>query len=234
MQKKLRGPALSEEIQGYVKDYIIEHGLKGGDALPSEGQLAEILGVSRSPVREAVKALQSLGILEAKQGEGLFVREWNLDPLLETLNYGMRVSIRTLRELYQIRTWLENSIVSDIVEKVSDEELLELDILMLRWEKSMKSGKAYTQFDQEFHRILLGASGNETLVKLFEVFWIAFENYGDKTILVSDDHDRILREHKDVLEALRKRDPELVRKMLLVHFEGFRDRVDLLVEKDLP
>ena len=120
MQKKKRIPALSKEIQGHIKDYIIENGLMAGDSLPSEGKIAEMLGVSRSPVREAVKALQSLGIIEAKQGEGLYVREWNFDPVLETLNYGMRISINTLKELYQIRQWLEIAVIGDIVKQISE------------------------------------------------------------------------------------------------------------------
>jgi len=229
MQKKTRAPELSQEIQGYIKDYIIENGLKAGDTLPSEGQIADMLGVSRSPVREAVKALQSLGIIEAKQGEGLFVREWNLDPVLETLNYGMRISPVTLSELYQIRVWLEVAVTDKVIEKITDQELLELDIIMLRWEQTMKAGQSYTQFDEEFHSILLGVSGNESLVKLFEAFWVAFDNYGGEK-LESKEHDRILREHKDVLEAFKKRDPGLAREMLLVHFEGFQERVDQLVE----
>ena len=229
MQKKVRGSSLSQEIQGYIKDYIITNGLKARDALPSEGQIADNLGVSRSPVREAVKALQSLGIIEAKQGEGLFVREWNLDPLLETLNYGMRVSPITLRELYQIRVWLETSVIEQVVEKITDQELIELDILMLRWEQTMKKGEPYTQFDEKFHRILLGISGNETLVKLFEVFWVAFDNYGGE-ILISTEHERILQEHKQIVDAFKKRDPELARKMLLDHFAGFQDRIDHLID----
>jgi DNA-binding FadR family transcriptional regulator len=228
MQKKLRSPALSQKIQGYIKDYIVENNLKADDSLPSEGQIAEMLEVSRSPVREAVKALQSLGIIEAKQGEGLFVREWNLDPLLETLNYGMRISPIKLRELYQIRVWLEVAVTDKVIEKITDQELIELDILMLRWEQIMKAGKAYTHLDEDFHRILLGVSGNESLVKLFEAFWVAFDNYGGEK-LVSKENDRVLREHKDVLEAFKKRDSALARKMLLIHFEGFQDRVDQLL-----
>ena len=229
MQKKLRGTALSQEIQGYIKDFIIENNLKAGDSLPSEGQISYNMGVSRSPVREAVKSLQSLGIIEAKQGEGLFVREWNLDPLLETLNYGMRVSPITLRELYQIRVWLESSVIEQVVENITDQELIELDILMLRWEQTMKNGEPYTHLDEEFHRILLGISGNETLVKLFEVFWVAFDNYGGE-VLISEDHDRILQEHKRMVDALKTRDPVLAHKTLLDQFEGFQNRIDHLIE----
>lgn len=223
MLKKVRDPALGQVIQDHIKDYIIENELKAGDPLPSEGRIAENMGVSRNSVREAAKALQSLGIIEARKGEGLFVREWNLDPVLETLNYGMRISSRTLQELYQIRVWLEVAVTDIVIANITDQELLELDIILLQLEQSMKGGESYIQYDKRFHEVLLGVSGNETLVKLFNAFWLAFDNFGDE-MLVSKDHDRVLNEHRAVLEALKKRDVPLSRKMLLTHFDGFRER----------
>ena len=140
MQKKVRDPALGQVIQNHIKDYIIENELKAGDPLPSEGRIAENMGVSRNSVREAAKALQSLGIIEARKGEGLFVREWNLDPVLETLNYGMRISGRTLQELYQIRVWLEVSVIDIVIAKITDQELLELDIRDVETMEQFPSG----------------------------------------------------------------------------------------------
>ena len=74
MDKPLRGPALSKAIQEYVKQFILENDLKGGDPLPSETHLVKDLGVGRSSVREAVKSLQSLGIVEVRHGDGLYLR----------------------------------------------------------------------------------------------------------------------------------------------------------------
>ncbi len=227
MKKKLRGPALGLAIQNHIKDYIVDNGLKAGDPLPSEGQIAEDLGVGRNSVREAAKALQSLGIIEARQGEGLFVREWNLDPVLETLNYGMRISPKTLHELYQIRVWLEVSVVDIVIANITDQELLELDILMLRLEQATKAGEPYIHLDKEFHEVFLGASGNDTLVKLFDAFWLAFDNYG-ADVLISEDYDRIIQEHRTVLEAIKQRDANLTRQNLLEHFKGFNERVTKL------
>ena len=90
METSLRRPALNELIRDYVKQYILDQGLCAGDPLPSEIQLAQELGVGRSSVREAIKALQSLGIVEVRHGEGLYVRPYTFDPILETLSFGMR------------------------------------------------------------------------------------------------------------------------------------------------
>jgi DNA-binding FadR family transcriptional regulator len=218
------GIALSESIRGHIKDYIVAHSLRAGDPLPGEGQLAKLLGVSRSPVREAVKALQSLGIVEAKQGRGLFVREWNLDPMLETLNYGMRISPRTLAELYQIRVWLEMAVIGDVIKRISDADITELQILMLRWERAVKSGEPYVEYDEAFHQVIIGVMENDTLLKFFKVFWLAFDDYGDSE-LVAHDAEAVLAEHQLVLEAIKKRDPIQARRTLLQQFAGFEERI---------
>ncbi|MDJ0757712.1 MAG: FadR/GntR family transcriptional regulator [Ardenticatenaceae bacterium] len=220
----LRGPALSRSIRDYIKDYIVSHNLKAGDPLPSEGQLAEALGVSRSPVREAVKALQSLGIIEARRGEGLFVREWNFDPVLETLHYGMRISPKTLGELYQIRVWLEVSVIVEAVRRITDDQITDLEIVMLKWERAVRAGESYVQFDQAFHEHIFAVLGNETLVRFFKVFWAAFDNFGDNAIL-SSDPERTLKQHQEIMAAIKSKEPQLAQQKLQTSFIDFQKRI---------
>ena len=229
--RKFRGPSLNVVTQDHIKDYIIENDLKPGDPLPSEGEFAQELGISRGPVREAVKSLESLGIIEVRHGEGLFVREWNFDPVLATLQFGMRVSPETLVELYQIRKWLEIAVIGDAVKRISDDELMQLNILMLQWERAIKVGKAYIQFDEEFHRIILGTLQNQTLMKLFSSFWLAFYNH-ENGELYSPDRDWVINAHRNVVEAIKKRDPELARQALQEQFLGFQERIRKILDQE--
>lgn len=229
--RKFRGPSLNVVTQNHIKDYIIENDLKPGDPLPSEGEFAQELGISRGPVREAVKSLESLGIIEVRHGEGLFVREWNFDPVLATLQFGMRVSPETLVELYQIRKWLEIAVIGDAVKRISDDELMQLDILMLQWERAIKVGNEYIQFDEEFHRIILGTLQNQTLMKLFSSFWLAFYNH-ENGELYSHDRDWVINAHRNVVEAIKTREPERARQALQEQFLGFRERIRKLVDRE--
>ena len=231
MERKLRGPSLNVVTQNHIKDFIIENNLEPGDPLPPEGEFAKELGVSRGPVREAVKSLESLGIIEVRRGEGLFVREWNFDPVLETLQFGMRVSPETLVELYQIRKWLEIAVTGDAVKKISDDELMQLDILMLQWERAIKTGEEYIQYDEEFHRIILGTLQNQSLMKLFNSFWLAFNNY-NRGELCSVDLKHVINAHRSVVEAIKKRDPERARQALQEQFLGFQERIRKIVEQE--
>ena len=75
-------------VREYIRDCIFKDNLKPGDKLPSEGQIAEDLGIARNSVREATRALESIGVLEVKHGVGLVVRSFNLDAIVDIFSYG--------------------------------------------------------------------------------------------------------------------------------------------------
>jgi len=224
MKRSLRGPALNEVIRDYIKQYILEHDLRPGDPLPNEGRLVEDLGVGRSSVREAVKSLQSLGIVDVRQGEGLYVRELNFDPMLETFKFGMQFDPQTLAELLQIRIWLEMAVIGDAVKQIGAEELAELDAIVQTWERRIQKREKYYDLDEEFHRILYSTLNNHTLMKLFDVFWIAFLSLEIGAIQESDPAEE-LESHRILLLAVKARDADLTRKQLQRHFDHVKERI---------
>jgi DNA-binding FadR family transcriptional regulator len=224
MNQLLRGPALHEAVRDYIKQYILGHQLGPGDPLPPEGQLAQELGVGRSSVREAVKALQSLGIIEAQHGNGLFVREYNFDPMLEILSYGMRFNHTVLLEFFQIRLWLEGAIIGDAVKQISAKQIAQLEGVLALWKARTHTGQSCADLDKQFHDILYQALRNQTLLKLNEVFWLAYEKLDIKGI-----HDvnpvEELRDHQAILEAVKNGNPDLARQRLLDNFTHFQTRI---------
>ncbi len=224
MGKLLRGPALNQAVRDYVTQYILDHDLNGGDPLPPENQLAEELGIGRGSVREAIKALQSLGIVEVRHGQGLYVREYNFDPVLETFSYGMRFGTTTLMELLQIRSLLEQGVIAGAITQIDHEELKRLDALMETWQECVKAGKSYKDLDEGFHRTLYSTLNNQSLLKLFEVFWIAFENL-DIEIIQQSNPEEEFRIHRAILEAVKRRDTALARQLLAEHFCHLENRI---------
>jgi DNA-binding FadR family transcriptional regulator len=229
MKQSLRSPALHKAVQDYIKEYILENNLKPGDPLPPEGQLVEELGVGRSSVREAVKALQSLGIVEIRQGNGLFVRELNFDPMLETFLFGMQFNPHTLAELLQVRVWLETAVIGDIVDRIHEDELNKLEALLKTWEERVRAGEEYSDLDESFHTTIYGVIGNETLMKLISVFWIVFVTLENE--ITHDPNPReVLNAHRSILEAIKARDSSLTRKRLVQHFNSIRIRTQKYLE----
>src|SRR3954452_3320771 len=110
-----RPPLLHVSVQESLKAFIADNGLSGGDPFPAEGDLARSLGVSRNSVREAIKALESLGMLETRRGIGVFVREFSLDALIDNLPYGLGRSLRDIAEIIEIRKTLETAMISQAI-----------------------------------------------------------------------------------------------------------------------
>jgi DNA-binding FadR family transcriptional regulator len=229
VSQSLRGPALYQAVRDYIKRYILENDLQPGDPLPPEGQLVEVLGVGRSSVREAVKSLQSLGIIDVRKGDGLYVREINFDPMLETFIFGMQFNPHTLAELLQIRIWLEAAVIGDAVNHVSEDDLAKLDAVLVSWRERIQAGKEYADLDEAFHKIIYGVFNNQTLMKLFSVFWIVFLSLNDE-ITHDPDPELVLLNHQAIVDAIRNRDPGGTRKQLMRHFDQIEERIQIYLE----
>jgi DNA-binding FadR family transcriptional regulator len=230
----IRRPALNEVVRDYVKQYILDNHLNPGDALPPETQLVGQLGVGRSSVREAIKALQSLGIVEVRHGDGLYVREYNFDPVLETIGFGMLYNPQTLSELMQIRFFLEGAIIEDVVKKVTIDILNRLDEIMEVWKQRIQKDEPYTDLDEEFHRTLYKHVDNQTLIKLLEVFWIAFENVDGQLVNDHQPPQQDYENHIAVLRAVKAGDPRGAHASLMAHFQHLQDRIAQGINKLNP
>ncbi len=98
--KNLKTQDLQGLIQEQLKLYIIENEMKSGDPFPTEYELAKRLGISRTAIREALKRLETLGIIEVRQGVGRFIREFNFEVILKGLPYNLEMDIKNFQEVY--------------------------------------------------------------------------------------------------------------------------------------
>lgn len=224
MEKSLRRIPVHQAVRHYVKQFILDQGLAPGDALPPETQLAQKLGVGRSSVREAIKALESLGIVEVRHGDGLYVREYNFASFLEALDYGVSFDTNTLADLTQIRRLLEGATIEDAVACIDENGLARLEAILESWQERIAAGEPHVELDEAFHRVLYGALNNQALLKLLEVFWLTFRNL-DAPAIPSADPVLELEEHWAILSAVKARDAVLSRHHLLKHFEHLEGRI---------
>jgi DNA-binding FadR family transcriptional regulator len=129
-----------------------------------------------------------------------------------------------LAEFLQIRIWLESSVIGEAVTQIKARDIAQLDAVMAIWAKRVETGQPYADLDEQFHRILYTTLNNQTLMKLFEVFWIAFQNLDFETIQVSEPAVE-LEEHRRILEAVKEGDVTLTRQRLVQHFSRLQDRL---------
>ncbi len=217
----LRRPkSLHVSVQESLKAYILDNRLPPGQPLPPEGDLATQLGVSRSSVREAIRALESLGIVESRRGIGVFVAAFSFAPLLDNLAFGMRDALREISEVLQIRRALEVALIGEIVRLANDTDIAGLRRITERMRLRAGCGESFAQEDQQFHQALFRGLGNVTLLHLLDVFWLAFFKASNDLTLANPDPMATWRDHDAIVDALAARDVAAARTRLDQHYDG--------------
>jgi DNA-binding FadR family transcriptional regulator len=217
----LRRPELLHvSVQESLKAYIAENRLAPGSPLPPEGELAQQLGVSRGSVREAIRGLASLGIVESRRGIGVFVADFSFGPLLDNLAFGLRHSAREIAEVLQIRRVLEVGLIGDAAAAASEADIAELRRITDGMRAHADRGESFATEDQAFHQAMFRSLGNAMLLRLLDVFWLAFFKAANDLTLANPDPVATWRDHHAIVEALAVRDVAAARRRLDQHYDG--------------
>lgn len=223
--KRLERPALFRSVQDIIKNYILENNLTAGAPLPPEMELARQLGVSRSSVREAVKALESLGILETRRGSGLFVQDFSFEPLLENLPYGLLFALPQLADLLAVRRVLETGMAEAALAVITPQQLSQLQLLTQQMLLKAEQGQTFPDEDREFHVTLFASLQNQVLLKLLDIFWLTFHKAAQLTDLQDRDPLRTYQDHVAILEAVAAGEAAQVRLALDQHYLSLEERL---------
>jgi len=203
-----------------IKKYILDNDLSPGDKLPSENDLADSLKVGRSSVREAVKSMEVLGVLESKAGEGIFVRSFTFDTIMENLPYRILFNEDDLAEIAEIRKALELYYLQKL-DEISDERIKKLEKTLKEMEKAFnnRDQMAYANADEKFHRILLEPIKNNLLKELISIFWKTLRKAEQFTDISGDNFEKNYRRHENIFNALKERNFDKLYDLVEIHYE---------------
>lgn len=223
-QRRRRSPS----VVTLIKEYILEHGLAPGDPMPTESELSEVLGVSRSSVREAVKTLSALDIVEVRHGYGTYVGSLSLSALVESLAFrGTLLSPNdsgAIADLVDIRQMLETGLAQATIDGVTDEQLDELRTLADEMAAHAAKGEGFLAEDRAFHLILMQPTGNELAVQLTGAFWDVHSIISTGLAPVTD-LESTARAHVAIVEAVASRDTATLRAAIVRHYDPIRARL---------
>ena len=220
-----RQPLLHQSVQDTLRAFILDNKLQAGDPLPPETDLARQLGVSRNSVREAVKAMESLGILETRRGSGLFVRAFSFDPLLENLLYGLLFDLRELAELLEIRRVLETGLVGSAMRAMPRAGVESLGMVVTAMAERAKRGESFADEDRRFHQVLFESLGNQMLLKLLDVFWLTYREASRHTDMHNPDPIQTAQDHAAIYDAVVAGDADEARAALDRHYAEITRRL---------
>ncbi|WP_433063219.1 FadR/GntR family transcriptional regulator [Dactylosporangium sp. CS-033363] len=225
-----RSRQAQQGIQERIKELILERRLATGDPMPTEAELVDTLGVSRNSVREALKALQALGIVEIRHGFGTYVGECSLDPFTDTLVFrgrkSMRGDRRELHEILDLRQALETGLIQRLVESIDEGSLARVRARLDDLEAHAGQGAAGDAADRAFHDEMYTALGNELMSQLLRVFWDVYHDLSHELPAVESSHEEIVRVHRDIFEAVAARDGVRAAEAIARHFDGIRRRIE--------
>jgi DNA-binding FadR family transcriptional regulator len=221
------GGRLSEGAQQAIREYILAHGLRPNDPLPPEARLAEALGVSRTAVREAVKALESVGVLESRNGVGLFVRPFSFDPILDNRGYGLLLDRAQPRHLLQVREQLEAGFVVQVAGRATAAQLRVLRSVVDRMGQRAARGEGFAEEDRFFHRTLYDGIGNPLLIRLLDIFWLVARRLREENrIAAGADPVAVWEDHRRIVEALEAADAAAAGDAMRHHFLNITRRLE--------
>lgn len=222
----LKRTPLLYRIQEEIKGYIIRHSLKPGDSLPSEGELAQQLNISRNSVREAVKSLEVLGIVESRPGSGLFVRDFSFDSIINNLPYGLLFDLKSVRDVLEVRAHLEYGMVERVVQEVTPEQPEVLRAILGRMRSEAAAGRYSADDDRAFHEALYVNVDNPILLKVLDIFWLVVLRARELARVVDPaDPMETYRSHLRLCEALESRSVEQMRAAFDHHYGRFELRL---------
>lgn len=224
----MRRSPIYREAQTRLRDFIRERGLRAGDRLPAEAVLAEELEVSRPSLREATRSLQTLGVIEAQPGNGLFVAEFSFRPVIEQLPYGLAESGRAFDEILTAREAMEVGLMPAVARMDTHEALDRCAALARRMIELERNGDDFVDVDRGFHLSLYQTLGNPLVENLIELFWELFVRLGD--VIPGHPDDKRGEAHLRIVQALQTGDADESIALMREHFDDVRERAALLSE----
>ncbi|WP_350277973.1 FadR/GntR family transcriptional regulator [Kribbella sp. HUAS MG21] len=216
--------ALTDVAIEKIKAMILDGRLKPGDKLPREADLAEQLGISRSPLREAVSVLSMLRILDVRRGDGTYVTSLTPDLLLETMSFIIDFhQDSSILDLFEVRRALEPMAAEKAALLMSDAEAAELLALTEAVDADSPVGDVVAN-DLEFHHRIAAAAGNPVLCSFVDsVAGRTQQARIWRGVTQEDSFEQTQREHRAIALAIAERQPSIAAALSLSHVAGIEN-----------
>ncbi len=224
MYKIVRSSRLYEQIVQQVEESIHKGAMKPGDQLPPERELAQQFGVSRTAVREAVKALREKGLVEAYPGRGTFITDGTSYSMRQSLDRMLRVGqAEGSGFLVEVREILEPEIAAMAATRADAQDLASMREQVGIMDQTRKDPDAFIEADLDFHLALAEAAANPIILSLIDSIVGLLREQRMGIFQVEGGPERGQYHHKKILEAVEHRDPAGARDAMKAHLRQVRE-----------
>lgn len=216
------------QILEQIKDNVVSGQLKSGDRLPSERQLAEQLSVSRATVREAIRALEMVGLIHCRQGEGNFIAEDFNNTLTQPLSIMFWLSDSKVMEIHELRRSLETEAAKLAAQNATGDDILRLEEICAAIESESNQEKS-AALDKKLHDAIAQCSGNALIKDVLSSAATLIEALiKDMRVLIlmnDDSANAINIQHRQIVATIRNHTPDKAARAMLTHMSFIEDFV---------
>lgn len=217
--------SLSDRLARRIRGMIQRGHYRLGDRLPPIMEMAKRFGVGHPTVREALKRLETIGVVEIRHGSGVYVTRSDEVLVLASPDYPGTVTKKMLLDLIRARMALEAQSVADAVEQATAQDLREMRRLLATAAKNLADDDVLHTVNMSFHRLIALASGNAVLVQVLDVLRDLFTQEQRLILKIFGSRERDHGCHLGILQALERRDTGLAVKRMRAHLKGVEDAI---------
>lgn len=215
----------ASEVAQRLLDLFTGGSLEPGTRLPPERQLAATLGVGRSAVREALSALEILGIIDVRPGSGTYLRGTASDLLPQTLRWGLLIGEKNTTQLLELRSGLEIYVARIAATRADEQAVAAIGDTLERMRTHIADLRAFAQADLDFHHALAEAAQNTVLIDLLHLVRSLLRVYADRAVHDEPAALAAMREHEAVYREIAAHDPDAAASAMAVHMTTATARV---------
>ena len=219
MLEPLTKTRLYEEIVKQIINRIKSGELKPGDRLPTERDLALQLNVSRTAIREALRSLETMGVIDSKVGSGTYIKEMSLDILMNSFAGVLSKNERLIIELIEVRLLLEVEIAKLAARKIDESKIRAIEKTLVLMENEIKDGELGIKGDNEFHNELANAADNLAMTSILGLCGELLASTRKAALKAMGDTKIGLEHHRAILEAVKTGNEEEAGRLMKEHLE---------------
>ena len=227
--KPIRRASIPEQIVQEIKSLIDTGHLKPGSKLPPERELAQMLGVSRPSVREALGALSLLGVVENRTGSGTFLADGETQWPSESFNILFCINQNALLEIFEARSALEGKVASLAAQRRSQEDLAAMEEALEGMKVSLDDYAAYSRYEGAFHLAVIEAAGNHVMAQLMQKLYAllrdAKERFSEMGKPIEARRERDLRNHETIYQCIKDGKADESFQAMIDHLREFENQL---------
>ena len=214
-----------EQVAEQIQQLIARGVLKPGDRLPAERELAAKFGVGRGSIRDAIRTLEIMGVVEPRHGHGTVVRELSAESLVVPLASVLSQKRELVAELLDVRRMIEPALAARAAENATEQEIAHMQEILDRQREKMRRGEPTIEEDSEFHYAIAVAARNTVILRVLDVLMDLLRESRTRSLQVPGRLERSIAGHRRVLEAIKRRDAAAAERAVRTHLEEIEDIV---------